>query len=69
MAINFKKLKSQIKPFASEAGGTGYIFIANLRQSILGIDSVAAKGSKRNLIRIMVEYIKYDPDYKEEFTL
>lgn len=69
MAINFKKLKSQIKPFAPEAGGKGYIFISNLRQSILGIDSVALKGSKRQLIKVMVEYIKYDPDYKEEFTL
>lgn len=69
MPINFKKLKSQIKPFAPEAGGKGYIFISNLRQSILGIDSIAVKGSKRKLIRVLKEYIKYDPDYKEEFTL
>lgn len=69
MAINFKKLKSQIKPFAPEAGGKGYIFIADLKQSILGIDSVALKGSKRKLIKAMVEYIKIYPEYKEEFTL
>lgn len=69
MAINFKKLKSQIKSFAPEAGGTGYIFIDNLRQSIPSIDSVALKGSKRKLIKAMVEYIKIYPEYKEEFTL
>lgn len=69
MAINFKKLKSQIKPLAPEAGGPGYIFIADLSQLILGINSIATKGSKRYLIKVLKEYIKYDPDYKEEFTL
>lgn len=69
MSINFKKLKSQIEPFALKSGSTGYIFIADLRQSILGIDSIALKGSKRYLIKVLKEYIKYDPNYREEFTL
>lgn len=68
MAINFKKLKSQIKPWKPELK-SGYIFIPTMEQEDNLIFSVALKGSKRKLIKAMVEYIKIYPEYKEEFTL
>ena len=48
--INFKKLKSQIKPFKPEAKHKGYIFIATDEQIANGGFTVAKVGSKRSLI-------------------
>lgn len=68
MAINFKKLKAQIKPFKPEAKN-GYIFIATDEQKKNGICSVAKPGSKRSLLSALVEFIQIDTDFKREFTL
>lgn len=69
MAINFKKLKSQIKPFKPEAKHTGYIFLATRQQEENGICSVAKPGSKRSLLSALVCFAKNDEDFKQEFTL
>lgn len=67
--INFRKLKSQIKPLAPEAGGTGHIFIATDEQKRRGIESVSQYGSKRSLIKAIVIIVKHDDDWQREFTL
>lgn len=46
MAINFRKLKSQIKPFKPEVKD-GYIFITTDEQKNNGLFSIAKCGSKR----------------------
>lgn len=70
MAINFKELKSQIKPFKPEAKHTGYIFIATDRQKQEGtICSIAKSGSKRSLVRLLAYLIKTDEDYHAEYSL
>lgn len=70
MVINFKKLKSQIKPFKPEAKHTGYIFIATDKQKKGNmIDSIAKAGSKRSLIRLLTYFIKTDEDYRAEYSL
>lgn len=68
-AINFRKIKSQIKPLAPEAGGTGYIFIATTEQKNQGMHSVSQYGSKRNIIKSLVFLVKHDADWQKEFTL
>lgn len=68
MAINFKKLKAQIKPFKLEAKN-GYIFIATDEQKKNGVCSVAKPGSKRSLLSALVWFIQNDADFKKEFTL
>lgn len=69
MSINFKKLKSQIKPFKPEAKHTGYIFIATDEQKKNDVDSIAKPGSKRSFIQMMVWFIQDDEAYRKEFTL
>ncbi|MBO5000882.1 MAG: hypothetical protein J6C58_08640 [Bacteroidaceae bacterium] len=69
MAINFKKLKSQIKPFKPEAKHTGYIFLATDEQKKHDVDSIAKAGSKRSFIQMMVWFIQDDEAYRKEFTL
>lgn len=49
MAINFRKLKSQIKSFKPEVKD-GYIFIATDEQKNNGLFSIAKCGSKRGLL-------------------
>lgn len=68
MAINFKKLKAQIKPFKPKAKN-GYIFIATDEQKKNGVCSVAKPGSKRSLLSALVWFIQNDSDFKKEFTL
>lgn len=69
MAINFKKLKSQIKPFKPEAKHTGYIFLATDEQKKDDVYSIAKAGSKRSFLQAMVWFIQYDEAYRKEFTL
>lgn len=69
MSINFKKIKSQIKPFKSEAKHKGYIFLATDEQKKNGIDSIAKNGSKRSLLDILVYFVQTDEDYCEEFAI
>lgn len=68
MAINFRKLKSQIKPFKPEVKD-GYIFITTDEQKNNGLFSIAKCGSKRGLLSALSEYIKDDEDFKREFTI
>ena len=68
MAINFRKLKSQIKPFKPEVKD-GYIFITTDEQKNNGLFSIAKCGSKRELLSALSEYIKDDEDFKREFTI
>ena len=68
MPINFIKIKSQIHPFKPEVK-KGYIFIATDQQKNDFIDSIAEIGSKRSLIRLVVQQIQQDEDYKAEFLL
>ena len=56
--INFKKLKSQIKPFKPEA-----------KQIANGGFTVAKVGSKRSLIDCMAFYIKKEPDVWADLIL
>lgn len=72
MVVNFKKLKTQIKPFKPEEGFNGrkgYMFIATKERKNRGVCSVKRPGSKRGLIAALVEFIQYDADFKREFTL
>lgn len=69
MIVNFKKLKSQIKPFLPEAGGRGYIFIATDEQKEKDLYSMSLKGSKRKLISFLVENLRDDQPFKDEFAL
>lgn len=69
MAINFKKLKSQIKPWKPEAKHTGYIFLATDEQKKHDVDSIAKKGSKLSFLKALVWFIQNDEAYHEEFTL
>ena len=68
MAINFRKLKSQIKSFKPEVKD-GYIFITTDEQKNNGLFSIAECGSKRGLLSALSEYIKDDEDFKREFTI
>lgn len=68
MAINFRKLKAQIKPFKPEVK-SGYIFIATDGQKRNGIDSIAKPGSKRSFLSILAYLINNDEDFKNEFGL
>ena len=67
MEINYRKLKKQIKPFAPEAGGQGYIFIATDEQKKNGIDSVAKKGSKTSFMKALVYYVMMLDEFRSEF--
>lgn len=68
MATNFRKLKSQVKPFKPEVKN-GYIFIATDEQKRNGIDSIAKTGSKRSLLSILAWFINNDEGFKKEFSL
>lgn len=69
MAINFKKLQSQIKPLKPEARKIGYIFLATREQEMDFINSVVTIGSKRRHIAFLVSLIKKDEDWSNEFKL
>lgn len=69
MAINFKKLNSQIKPLKPEARKAGYIFLATREQENNFIDTVVTIGSKRRLVSFLVSLIKKDEDWYNEFKL
>lgn len=69
MSINFKKLKSQIKPFNPEAKHTGYIFIATDEQKRNGIDTIAKPGSKRSFIKTMTWIVNDFEEYRNEFNI
>lgn len=68
MAINFKKLKSQIKPLKPEAGKRGYIFLATDEQKKNFIDTVVTIGSKRRCVKFLASLIKADEDWRNEFS-
>lgn len=68
MAINFKKLNSQIRKFKPEVR-KGYIFLATDEQKNNFIVSVACVGSKLRLINFLVGLIKTDDDWRKEFAL
>lgn len=70
MAINFKKLKSQIHPFKPECK-QGYIFIATNEQNNNFICSIALVGSKRRLLTILKNIIHDEdyPEWKDEFSI
>lgn len=68
MAINFKKLNSQIRQFKPEVR-KGHIFLATDEQKNNFIESVACVGSKRRLVKFLVELIKNDEDWNKEFAL
>lgn len=68
MAINFKKIKSQIHPFKPEVK-QGHIFIATDEQKNKFIDTIAKTGSKRSLIKLIVYIILTDEDWNKEFSL
>lgn len=68
-AINYRKLKAQIKPFKQEAKHSGYIFIATDEQKRNGIDSITKPGSKRSFIKVMKCFINDFEEYREEFSL
>lgn len=68
MAINFRKLNKQIKPFKPESK-KGYIFIATEEQVNNCIFSVAVEGSKRNAMRCLKNLIAGDKLFREEFTI
>lgn len=69
MAINFKKLKAQVKRFQPEAKRSGYIFIATEEQKKRGIDSVAVEGSKNRFFAVLSWIIQDDEEYSREFLI
>ena len=68
MAINFKKLNSQVKPFKPEAK-KGFIFLATDEQKNNFLCSVCKYGSKRRLMKFLVGLIMTDEDWRKEFAL
>lgn len=68
MAINFRKLNKQIKPFKPESK-KGYIFIATEEQVNNCIFSVAVEGSKRRTMKCLKDLIAGDKFFREEFTI
>lgn len=68
MAINFKKLKSQIRPFKTEVR-IGYIFLASDEQKNNFLYSVECVESKRRFINFLVGHINTDEDWNKEFAL
>lgn len=69
MAINYRKLKAQIKPFKPEAKHTGFIFLATEEQKRNFIFSVSQPGRKRDLMDSLRYLIKINEDFRKEFTL
>lgn len=69
MAINYRKLKAQIKPFKPEAKHSGYIFLATDEQKHNDIDSIAKPGSKRSFIKVMTWVVNTFEEYRKEFCL
>lgn len=67
MAINFKKLKSQIIPHC-DTRGKGWMFTTTVEQDDKGVFKIFTTGSKRYLISSLVELINYDIEFKNEFT-
>lgn len=59
MAINFRKLKSQIKPFKPEVKD-GYIFITTDEQKNNGLFSIAKCGSKRGHRDMKSNVLRFD---------
>lgn len=68
MAIDFKKLNSQIHPLKPEVK-TGYIFIATDTQKNNFLYSVAKVGSKQSLLRTLIRLIRANEDFQAEFAL
>ena len=68
MAINYRKLKAQIKPFKPEVK-KGYIFLATREQQNNFIFSVAVEGRKRRLLLTLLVLIRNDEDWRREFML
>lgn len=68
MAINFKKLNRQVHPFKPEVK-KGFIFIATDEQKENDLYSIAKKGSRKSLMRILEWMIKNDEDFKREFSI
>ena len=68
MAINFRRLNAQIRPFKQESK-RGFIFIATDEQKDNFIPSVAKEGSRRSLIRVLTWFIHNDEDFAREFKL
>lgn len=66
--INFRKLKSQVKPFKEE-GKKGFIFLATDEQKDNWVWSVAIEGSRRRFTSAICDMINTDKDYKKEFYL
>lgn len=69
MAINYRKLKAQIKPFKPEAKHSGYIFLATNEQKRNGIDTITKPGSKRSFVKVMTWFVNDYEEYREEFSL
>lgn len=69
MAINFRKLNSQIKLLKPESCKRGFIFIATDEQKRNFIDTIVTIGSKRRLVSFLVSLIKKDEDWYNEFKL
>lgn len=69
VAINYKKLNSQIKLLNPEATKGGYIFLATDEQANNFINSVAFVGSKSKLRKKLMILIKTDEDWRREFLL
>ncbi len=68
MAINFKKLKEQIKPF-KEGGKRGYMFVATQEQEERELFAVKALYSKRHFMEFMTWLVYYDNEWRKEFAL
>lgn len=68
MVINFKKLKSQIKPLKPEANKNGFIFLATDEQKRNFVDTIVTIGSKHRHIKFLVSLIKSDEDWRNEFS-
>lgn len=68
MAIDFKKLNSQVHPLKPEVKA-GYIFIATGKQNDNFICSVSKTSSRQSLLRVLIRLIRTDEDFKAEFTL
>lgn len=68
MAINFRQLRSQVRPFKPEQK-KGFIFLATEEQKKRGLFSIAAEGTRRHLMEILADMVREDDDFSEEFKI
>lgn len=68
MAINFKKLKSQITPYEDEKGCKGWLFTPTKEQESKEIPRIFTTGSKEFLMIFLIELIEKEDAFRRDLN-